>query len=238
MVRDIDQSQQKLVRASKLAVVGEMSSIIAHEVRTPLGILRSSAQMLQREPGISEEGHELVGFIESETERLNRLVSAMLDTARPRAPAFGAVDLHALIRQSIAMLAAQMAKKQVVVSEALQAVNPVVECDEEQMTQVLLNLLMNGLQILDHGGRIDVASHDDGQFVYIEIADDGPGIDPAERARVFEAFFFKREGGVGLGLSIVQQIVAAHRGEIEASESRLGGALFRIRLPRQQTRES
>jgi signal transduction histidine kinase len=238
MVRDIDLSQQNLVRASKLAVVGEMSSIIAHEVRTPLGILRSSAQMLQREAGISEEGHELVGFIESETERLNRLVSAMLDTARPRAPSYGEVDLHALIHQSVGMLAAQMAKKEVVVSESLQAANPVVECDEEQMTQVLLNLLMNGLQILDHGGRIDVASHDDGQYFYIEIADDGPGIDPAERARVFEAFFFKREGGVGLGLAIVQQIVVAHRGEIEASEGKLGGALFRIRLPRQQTGES
>ncbi|MGE5471337.1 MAG: ATP-binding protein [Bacteroidota bacterium] len=238
MVRDIDLSQQNLVRASKLAVVGEMSSIIAHEVRTPLGIMRSSAQMLQRETGISEEGRELVGFIESETERLNRLVSAMLDTARPRAPTYGEVDLHELIRKSVAMLAAQTAKKQVAVSESLQAANPVIECDEEQMTQVLLNLLMNGLQILDHGGRIDVAAHDDGRNFYIEIADDGPGIDPAERARVFEAFFFKREGGVGLGLAIVQQIVAAHRGEIEASEGKLGGALFRIRLPRQQTEGS
>jgi signal transduction histidine kinase len=238
MVRDIDLSQQNLVRASKLAVVGEMSSIIAHEVRTPLGILRSSAQMLQREAGISEEGRELVGFIDSETERLNRLVSAMLDTARPRTPSFGEVDLHELIRKSVAMLAAQTAKKQVLVSESLRAGNPLVECDEEQMTQVLLNLLMNGLQILHQGGRIDVASHDDGQYFYIEIADDGPGIDPAERARVFEAFFFKREGGVGLGLAIVQQIVIAHQGEIEATESKLGGALFRIRLPRQQTGEA
>jgi len=238
MVRDIDLSQQNLVRASKLAVVGEMSSIIAHEVRTPLGIMRSSAQMLRRETGLSEEGVELAGFIESETERLNRLVSAMLDTARPRAPAFGEVDLHQLIDKTIAMLAAQTAKKRVVVSQALGAANPVIECDEEQMTQVLLNLLMNGLQILDQGGRIEVASHDDAQSLFIEIADDGPGIDPAERARVFEAFFFKREGGVGLGLAIVQQIVAAHRGEIEASEGKLGGALFRIRLPRQQTGES
>lgn len=238
MVRDIDLSQQNLVRASKLAVVGEMSSIIAHEVRTPLGIMRSSAQMLRRETGLSEEGGELVGFIESETERLNRLVSAMLDTARPRAPSYSEVDLHELIRKSVAMLAAQTAKKQVLVSESLVAQNALVECDEEQMTQVLLNLLMNGLQILNHGGRIDIASHDDTQYFYIEIADDGPGIDPAERSQVFEAFFFKREGGVGLGLAIVQQIVVAHRGQIEATEGKLGGALFRIRLPRQQTGES
>jgi two-component system sensor histidine kinase HydH len=234
MVRDIDQSQQNLVRASKLAVVGEMSAVIAHEVRTPLGILRSSAQMLQRESGISDEGRELVGFIESETDRLNRLVSAMLDTARPRAPSYSPVDMHNLIGNSIAMLGAQADKKQVVVTTSLHAVRPVIECDEEQITQVLLNLLMNGLQILDHGGQIEIATHDDDRFLTIEIADDGPGIDPMERTRVFEAFFFKREGGIGLGLAIVQQIVNSHGGEIEAAESRLGGALFRIRLPREQ----
>ncbi|MBI1283906.1 MAG: two-component sensor histidine kinase [Thiobacillus sp.] len=234
MVRDIDQSQQNLVRASKLAVVGEMSAVIAHEVRTPLGILRSSAQMLQRESGISEEGRELVGFIESETERLNRLVSAMLDTARPRAPAYSGVDMHKLIGNSIAMLGAQAGKKQVVVTASLRAARPLIECDEEQITQVLLNLLMNGLQILDHGGRIEITTRDDDRYLTIEIADDGPGIDPTERTRVFEAFFFKREGGIGLGLAIVQQIVNSHGGEIEAAESGLGGALFRIRLPRIQ----
>ncbi len=237
MVRDIDQSQQNLVRASKLAVVGEMSSVIAHEVRTPLGILRSSAQMLQREAGISEEGRELVGFIDSETERLNRLVSAMLDTARPRAPSYGEVDLHALIEKSVAMLGGQIQKKQVAVVQTFRAANPRVECDEEQMTQVLLNLLMNGLQILDHGGRIEMSTAGDEQTFIIEIADDGPGIDPAERTKVFEAFFFKREGGIGLGLAIVQQIVSSHGGDIEAAGSDLGGALFRIRLPRKQSGE-
>lgn len=231
MVRDIDLSQQNLVRASKLAVVGEMSSIIAHEVRTPLGILRSSAQMLQREAGISAEGHELVGFIESETQRLNRLVSAMLDTARPRMPSFADVDLHDLIRRSVAMLSGQAERNAVAVETQLHATNPIVECDEEQMTQVVLNLLMNGLQILHLGGRIEVSTSDDGDDLLIEIADDGPGIDPAERTRVFEAFFFKREGGIGLGLAIVQQIVSAHGGDIEAADGRLGGAMFRVRLP-------
>ncbi len=238
MVRDIDQSQQNLVRASKLAVVGEMSSVIAHEVRTPLGILRSSAQILQRETAISDEGRELVGFIESETERLNRLVSAMLDTARPRAPSFGPADMHELIRKSVSLLAAQASNNEILVSTQLHASNAVVECDEEQMTQVLLNLLMNGLQILRHGGRIELSTRDDGNHLYVEIADDGPGINPAERARIFEAFFFKREGGIGLGLAIVQQIVSSHHGEIEAAESRLGGALFRIRLPRTRVGES
>lgn len=234
MVRDIALSQQHLVRASKLAVVGEMSAAIAHEVRTPLGILRSSAQMLRREAHISVEGRELVGFIESETERLNRLVSAMLDTARPRAMSFAPVDVNALVHSSVAMLAAQAEARQVVVSERLEAADAVVQCDREQITQVLLNILLNGLQILTRGGRIGVSTHDAGPNLRIEIADDGPGIDPADRAKVFEAFFFQREGGIGLGLAIVQQIVVAHGGEIEVAQSELGGALFQILLPRAQ----
>jgi signal transduction histidine kinase len=162
----------------------------------------------------------------------------MLDTARPRAPSYAAVDMHDLIEKSVAMLGAQAGKKQVSVTASLRAAKPVIECDEEQITQVLLNLLMNGLQILDHGGRIEISTHDDDRTLTIEMADDGPGIDPAERTKVFEAFFFKREGGIGLGLAIVQQIVGAHGGEIEAAESRLGGALFRIRLPRRQSGET
>ena len=234
MVRDIAQSQQNLVRASKLAVVGEMSSIIAHEVRTPLGILRSSAQMLRREPNISSEGLELLGFIGSETERLNRLVSSMLDAARPRAATFSRVDVHALIRDAVAMLSAQAAQHGVVVSIRPEASSAVIPCDREQITQVLLNILMNGVQMLQHGGRIEVSTSDAGKFLCIELADDGPGVDPAQRARIFEAFFFQREGGIGLGLAIVQQIVLDHGGEIEAGESPLGGALFRILLPLEQ----
>jgi signal transduction histidine kinase len=132
------------------------------------------------------------------------------------------------------MLSGQAEAKRVVVSARASAADPVIQCDREQITQVLLNILMNGLQILEQGGQIDVSTHDAGDFVRIEIADDGPGIDPRERSKVFEAFFFQREGGIGLGLAIVQQIVIAHGGQIEAAESRLGGALFRIMLPHEQ----
>jgi signal transduction histidine kinase len=232
MVRDIDLSQKKLVRASKLAVVGEMSSVIAHEVRTPLGIMRSSAQVLAQEPGISAEGRELAGFIGSETERLNRLVSAMLDSARPRAPVFIDVDMHELLRRAVSLLASQLAARGIGVRLALGARDPHVEGDEEQLTQVALNILMNALQVLDAGGNIDVVTRDEGDQLAIDIADDGPGIAPHERAHVFDAFFFKREGGIGLGLAIVQQIVQAHGGTVEAAESESAGALFQIRMPR------
>lgn len=233
MIQEIDQAQRDLVRASKLAMIGEMSSIIIHEVRTPLGIMRSSAQMLKREPGLSVESKELIGFIESETDRLNRLVSAMLDSARPRALNMVATDVHRLIHQTGAMLSAQLDKSKLRVLENFTAANPIVDCDPEQLTQVLLNLILNAVQILRVGGKILISTCTEKDWFCIDIEDDGPGIPLEERSHVFEAFFFRREGGVGLGLAIVRQIILAHDGKIEAAESQFGGARFTIRLPLQ-----
>ncbi|MGZ8251301.1 MAG: histidine kinase dimerization/phospho-acceptor domain-containing protein, partial [Methylophilaceae bacterium] len=104
MISDLERSKENLTRAAKLAVVGEMAAAMSHEVRTPLGILRSSAQLLLREPKLSEEGREVCGFIITETERLNRLVSTLIDSARPRAPEFSPVDISELARHTAAML--------------------------------------------------------------------------------------------------------------------------------------
>jgi len=238
LMQDIEQSQRKLVIASKLAAVGEMASVIAHEVRTPLGILRSSAQILRREAGISNDGRELMAFIESETERLNGLVSAMLDSARPRALRKVLADVNLQARQCGAMLTAQMEKHGISVSYQLDAADPFIECDVERITQVLLNLVLNAIQILPEGGHIRMSTYDDREQLFIEISDNGPGIPLEERARIFEAFFFRREEGVGLGLAIVQQIVTAHGGEIEVGDSDLGGARFSIRLPRKAKMEA
>ena len=234
MVEDIGRSQQQLARASALAAVGEMSSVIAHEVRTPLGIVLSSAQIVRREPNLSDEGRELLSFIESETERLGRLVSTMLETTRPRAPDIAPTDMGRVVTHAVALLAAQAARQHVSVETRLPEAPIHADCDDEQMTQVLLNLLLNGLQILKQGGRILVTLAREGDQVLIDIADDGPGIAPDARARIFEAFYFQREGGIGLGLAVVQRIVAAHGGEVEAGASELGGALFRVRLPLKQ----
>ncbi len=234
MVGDIERSQQQLARASALAAVGEMSAVIAHEVRTPLGIVLSSAQILQREPQLSAEGRELTQFIASETARLGRLVSTMLESSRPRAPAIVPAALHPLVEHTIGLLAAQTARQGVEITSRLQAASDQVDCDPEQMTQVLLNLILNGLQILPQGGRIEVSTREhEGDFV-IDIADDGPGIEPQARQRIFESFYFQREGGIGLGLAVVQRIVLAHGGQVEAGVSALGGALFSVRLPRRQ----
>lgn len=236
-VHELDQSRQDLVRASKLAVLGEMAAALAHEIRTPIGILRSSAQMLAREPNLGPEARELTGFIESETERLNRLVTTLLDSTRSRPPDLQHHDLHALIHRCLGLLASQAHKKDIQLEEHLEAADPDVVCDGEQMTQVILNLVLNAIQILPTGGRVSVGTRQRNTGLIIEVADNGPGISAEARAKLFDAFFTRREGGVGLGLAVVQQILSAHGGTIEAGTSTLGGALFSISLPRAPNEE-
>jgi signal transduction histidine kinase len=159
----------------------------------------------------------------------------LLDSARPRAPQLQPSDIHIVIRHSIDLLNAQAAKKQISINSHLQAQNAVIPFDIEQMTQVLLNLILNALQILPDGGQVDISSRQTMDDFVLEIADDGPGIPDDEQARVFDPFFTKREGGVGLGLAVVQQIIAAHGGTIRVGKSKLGGALFTITLPMKET---
>lgn len=231
MISELEASQKNLERAAKLAVVGEMAAAMSHEVRTPLGILRSSANVLQREPQLSKEGHEVLGFIISETERLNNLVSSLIDAARPRLPAFTEVNLSALAIKCIAMLSAQAQTKNVQL-DCHADQDYLIKADSEQMTQVLMNLLINAIQMLPNHGKVEVGITALQDTIQLTISDNGPGIPAGSQAQIFEPFFTQRAGGVGLGLAVVRQIVHAHQGEISYSPSQQGGAQFNITLPK------
>ncbi len=230
MIEALERSREQLVRAGKLAVVGEMAAIMAHEVRTPVGILRSSAQLLQRQPHLGAKEHELIGFILSETERLNRLVTMLLECARPTPPDFRPHDLHAIIDNVLGLLDSRAEKTGVVLSRKFQGDSLVFNCDREQMMQVLLNLVLNALSFVSDGGRVVVSTARDAGELRVVVADSGPGVPEALRQRIFDPFFSRREGGIGLGLTIVQQIVHVHGGEIEVGESEWGGAAFVLRF--------
>jgi signal transduction histidine kinase len=231
MTHDLAQYQDELTRAAKLAVVGEMAAAMSHEVRTPLGILRSSADVLKREKALSDEGHEVLTFISAETERLNKLVSTLIDAARPRLPAFKTINLAELLVNIIAMLDAQAKAKKINLTYDGPVQDVAVSVDSDQITQVIINLVMNAIQVLPEGGNIVVALKQVIDQVVIEVMDDGEGIAVAHQAQMFEPFFTKRAGGVGLGLAVVRQIVQAHGGEITYQTSPMHGAQFTIVIP-------
>jgi signal transduction histidine kinase len=228
MIEALERSREQIVRAGKLAVVGEMAAVMAHEVRTPLGILRSSAQLLERQPSLGEKERELTGFILSETDRLNRLVTTLLECASPRAPDFKPHDLHAIVGHVLDLLASRAQSKRVQLQRELTAPHAVLVCDREQLVQVFLNLVINALHFVPSGGHIVVATRNQGASILISVCDNGPGIPAELRERVFDPFFTRREGGIGLGLTVVQQIVQVHQGEIRATQSPEGGACFNI----------
>lgn len=238
MVHAVRHSRDQLVRSAKLAMLGELAAVMAHEVRTPLGVLRSSAQLLEREPGLSADSRELLGLMRSETERLNRLVTSMLDTARPRAPQFARCDVHQVLERCLQVQQARQgdATELVLAPARLTleagARDPVVDGDEEQLLQVLLNLTQNALRAAGSGGRVLLSARDAADTVTLACDDDGPGVPPDIADRLFDPFVTRGENGIGLGLAVVQQLVQAHGGSIRVLRSDLGGSRFEFTLPR------
>jgi len=237
MIDNLEQSRQDVERVAKLAVIGEMAASMAHEVRTPLGILRSSAQMLQRETGLSEIGKEMSEFILSETKRLNDLVTTLLECARPRPPQFIEHDIHEILQHTQELLQSRLDHHQVTVTLQFFSDEARILCDRDQLMQVFLNLLINAIQHIACGGRIDLISRIAGRYIEICVCDNGTGISDAHKKKVFDPFFTRRQDGIGLGLTVVQQIILAHHGKIFVTDSSDGGACFHVQLPLEYFKE-
>jgi signal transduction histidine kinase len=233
MAADLRAAHDDLVATARLASVGEIAAGIAHEVRTPLGILRGSAQMLGRTlPAGDPHQRELVDMIVGEVDRLDRVVGGLTELAKPRPPTVESAPLAPLLERAAEFVAGQAGAAAVAVRLERPAAPCVARCDPEQIYQVVLNLLVNALQAQPHGGeiRLRTLAGEDGR-VGFEVSDDGPGIAPEVRAHVFAPFFTKREGGTGLGLALVERIVRAHGGTVTVASTPGRGATFRVELP-------
>ncbi len=231
MINTLEQSRLDVVRVAKLAVIGEMAASMAHEVRTPLGILRSSAQMLQREKQLSDIGVEMTEFILSETKRLNDLVTGLLECAKPRQSQFIEQDCYVIVAHAMELLQSQLDNKNVRVTSQLTGDSAYLQCDSDQILQVFLNLIMNALQHIIKGGQITISGQFNKTELEVCVADNGLGIDDDDKSKIFEPFYTRREDGIGLGLTVVQQIIHAHHGKIFVTDSLLGGACFHVVLP-------
>jgi len=226
-------AQEDLLAAAKFAFVGEVAAGVAHEVRTPLGILRSSAQMLARSlPADQGQSAELVDMIVGEVDRIDRVVAGLLEAARPRAPLLEPTRLAPFLARAIDFIEPQAQEKRVTITRSLDAMAPRARCDAEQMYQVALNLLVNAVQVLRPGGHVAVRTVTVGaDRVGFEVSDDGPGIPPELHERIFTPFFSAREGGTGLGLALVQGMVQAHQGTVTVDSEVGRGMTFRVLLP-------
>lgn len=236
MAADLERAQDDLLAAAKFAFVGEVAAGVAHEIRTPLGILRSSAQMLERSvPRDRPETIELAGMMVEEVDRLDRVVDGLLELARPHEPVVEPTPLDTILGRALDFVEAQAREKGITLGRDFRARTPAVRCDPEQIYRVALNLIVNALQILGPGGHIGVRilpAHDG--RVGFEVRDDGPGIPADVRERIFTPFFSMRAGGTGLGLALVQRVVHEHQGTVSVDSTVGLGTTFRVDLPAAQ----
>ncbi len=233
MVTAVASANDEMVRTSKLAFLGEMAAGIAHEVRTPLGIIRNAAQLLERRMQDSgdKEAAEWSVFIKEESDRLARVVADLLDFVKPVPPLKSSVDLSVVVERSANLLASESTARGVVIDIEHARQPIVVACDSDQIHQVCLNLLMNAMQASSRGSKVEVSLTERGPAAELVVVDHGHGIPSEVLERLFEPFTSKRDGGIGLGLAIVRRIVRAHGGEVTARNRPEGGAEFRVTLP-------
>lgn len=218
-------------RTEKLVAMGALASGVAHQVRNPLNTIHMIAQRLARRDEAAGEIREQAGLIRDESARIESIVQQFLDFASPRQPSFEMIPLGQVVRDAMDTSAVVYCGEGIACESSIDDLE--AELDRGFMVEIMENLLRNAAEALAGEGRLRVSLHRDGNLALLVVEDDGPGISPQHRDRVFDLYFTTRSDGTGLGLSLTAQMVGAMGGTISLAGPVTfpGGARFEIRLP-------
>lgn len=230
-LRDLEGTVETLRRADRLATLGTLAAGMAHEIRNPLGAIGGALEILDGDFPPQHPRREFVDILRREIQRLNAISGRYLDYARPQAPELRAVDLNACVGSSVELVGRSAGRSGVRVETALSASLPPALADPLQVHQALVNLLLNGIQAMEGGGVLEVATDRVPSGVAVTVRDHGPGLPEGSGEKIFEPFFSTKPGGTGLGLAIARRIAVAHGGALTAESAPGGGARFRLLLP-------
>lgn len=236
LVADVTERAQmraRLQQAERLAAVGELAAGVAHEIRNPLAAIVNATALLGARDGLTEEEHaSTLDAVRTEARRLNRILSEFLLFARARAPERRLGDIGEVVERVASLIREDRARTAgIEVEVGLDRSVPAFRFDPDQMTQVLWNLALNGVEAMEGRGRLGLHVERANGDVVISVADTGRGILPEDRTRVFDPFYSRKPSGTGLGLTIAQRIVAAHGGQIDLDSMPGQGTRVRIALP-------
>lgn len=238
--RDEMQAREQLRQSEKLAALGKLSAGLAHELRNPLNTVIMLIYAMSQDQGYAQSyarDHMTNGLsddlsiVQGELQRIKLLLDQFLEFARPRPPHFQRDRLQEIMEETLLLIGPEARVRGVVIRKDWADDLPLAWVDGAQIKQVFLNLLLNAIQAMPHGGTLTVHIGVGGGSLQVSIADRGEGISPQVRAQLFDPFFTTKEGGTGLGLSISQRIIEGHNGRLRLFSQPGAGTTVCIRLP-------
>ncbi|PIE70252.1 MAG: two-component sensor histidine kinase [Deltaproteobacteria bacterium] len=227
--------KEELAKARHLSALGEMTAGISHEIRNPLGIIRSSAELLQKKMKRLDAASTIPEIIVTEATRLDTIIQDFLNYARPQVPNRTHCDVDAVIEQNLKFLAPTIDTQGYTIRKHTESGNrkslPPVWADTDMLYQAFLNLLLNAMQAMPDGGTVGIYLTCDADTVRIRFEDQGTGIPEELVEKIWDPFFTTKDKGTGLGLGIVRNIIDAHQGSIQIQNRQIGGTRVVVKLP-------
>lgn len=227
-LKQLVQLQKDLVERERLAAVGEAAAVLSHEMRNPLGAILNAITMLKRDVSLKGTSPALLSIVEEEATHLDRLVSDLLQFARPLEPRLRRLDLGEMTRTLADRVRARSHRPLDI--EVVCSGRAYVEADPNLMQLAIENLLRNATQVTPLNGRVRVEFDQVGDALRLAVEDQGPSVDEVDTRRMFEPFYTTR-ASAGLSLAVVKRVVEAHGGEIRVGRAGLGGARFELLFP-------
>jgi signal transduction histidine kinase len=229
LTAELEETNKELRKKERLAEIGAMSASIAHEIRNPLGGIELFASLIKRSS--AEKEQELCNKILSGVSRLNHIVEDLLSYAKDFVPQKEEVNLNSFVESLRDYIEPDCTKKEVAFEIVLVKELKTIICDKVMLFQVLLNLLRNAAQAAPEKGMVKLTISQGNHGTFFKVEDNGEGISPENKQRIFQPFFTTKSTGSGLGLAIVNRYIEAHSGKITVDDSEFGGAKFEVYLP-------
>jgi two-component system sensor histidine kinase HydH len=233
---EVQALQKALARSQRLASIGSLAAGVAHEIRNPLSSIKGFATYFRERYSHIPEDQEVSSIMIQEVDRLNRVVSQLLAFAKPVAIAKQPVSISDVIHKTLKLMEQQSSDHQIDIETKIPPELPLIPMDPDQMSQVLLNLLLNCVEALGSGGRIIISAMLNQDRLILQISDNGSGISEIDLSQIFDLYFTTKTSGTGLGLAIVHNIVEAHDGDIKVESLAGKGTTVTIRLPLENAR--
>lgn len=217
---------------AQLATLGQAAAVIAHEIRNPLGIIKTSAELVRRKTPMAPSEDRLMMFVLDEVQRIDRLVKELLDYARPPQCAAVPLDLvTSIVQPALDFMAPELRRRDITLAARLPDHPVPIQGDKDLLHQALMNLLINAMDAAGDGGHVIVRVGQEEDAAVLHVEDNGPGVPQDVRAALFDPFVTTKVNGTGLGLATVRSTAEAHGGAVSHADAPGGGAIFTLRLP-------